>query len=211
MPAPTRPAPPGRASTSRVSLSSRPWPRSSPRPPVVHAVDGLLGRGNALPCDGLQLARTLPPFPRPSAGRPHVDGTTGEPGGRPDSFSLLVGVPLSDQRTASDGALWVWPGSHGEHAAHYRALGPEAYWAGDAGYPDVARAAPRLLAARAGDLILCHHLLGHCPGGVESAPRATAYVRVTSRRHEWRRSLCDWRLDFLPVEEAIHADPPVVG
>ena len=176
-------------------------------PAVTDAVEGLLGPGNALPSHGLQLARTLPPFPRPHAGRPHIDGTTGEPGGRPDSFSLLAGIALTGQLTPADGGLWVWPGSHREHAAHYAARGPEAFWAGDPGFPSVTRAEPVMLAARAGDLILCHYLLGHCPGGVESRVRVTTYLRVTSRRHAWRESMVDWRHDFPPVHEALRADP----
>ena len=63
-----------------------------------------------------QVALNIPPYPhRP--GRPHIDGyRDGQP---PGTFTLLAGLLLTDQRTENGGNLWVWPGTHLRHAAHW--------------------------------------------------------------------------------------------
>ena len=73
-----------------------------------------------------QIAITNPPLiHRPSG--PHLDGLSPkEPDGRPGTFTLLVGVILSDQSEPDCGNLYVWPGTHLVNAAWLRTNGADA-------------------------------------------------------------------------------------
>ena len=63
--------------------------------------------------DHIQVATTVPRWAHVPGG-PHIDGHA--PGqDPPHSFTLLAGVPLTDQRRSQTGNLWVWPGSHLHH------------------------------------------------------------------------------------------------
>ena len=140
---------------------------------------------------------TLPPPPPDKA--MHVDGVACPHLDPADlrTFSLLVGVVLSDVSDERGGALRYLPGGHLSMAEWFRtqwALGMTAqtppHIDADAGTP---------LLGRPGDLLLMHHLVPHAVGRNDLAePRIMAYFRVSHVDHARRRlhALRDPWLDY---------------
>ena len=152
----------------------------------------------------VQVALNIPPFPhRP--GMHHIDGAMPEPYCRPETFTLLVGVLMSDQLDEDAGNLWVWPGTHLAHAEYFRKRGPDAFF--DAGgYPPIQLPEPEQVRGRAGDLLLAHYLLGHNIGGNTSdVVRRAVYFRVKRTGHDrrWREFLQDAWLEYDRVRELV--------
>lgn len=166
------------------------FPNAADEPALLEPLmDAAFGHAEALTEPGLleapqqvQVALNIPPYShRP--GRPHIDAAISEPtpGFRPNSFTLLAGVFVSDQTTENSGNLWVWPGTHRTHAEYFRERGVEMYCA----YPDVKLPEPEQVTARAGDLLLAHYLLGHNIGGnyESDQTRRMLYYRISGRGH----------------------------
>jgi hypothetical protein len=152
----------------------------------------------------MQVTLNIPPFGhRP--GMHHLDGGQGEPDGRPGTFTMLVGVLMSDQLGQDAGNLWVWPGTHLTHAEYFREHGPDAFLAA-AGYPPIRLPAPEQVTGVAGDLVLAHFLLGHNIGGnTSSAVRRAVYCRLKRTGHNprWREFLQDPWLEYDPIRERL--------
>ncbi|HEV8255171.1 MAG TPA: phytanoyl-CoA dioxygenase family protein [Vicinamibacteria bacterium] len=140
---------------------------------------------------------------------PHLDGlhtpTNGVPEGTVRTFTLLVGVLLSDQTAPGMGNLVVWPGSHRLYEEHFRRHGGESLLEG---LPDVPLPPPEPVLGRAGDLVLCHYQLAHT-GGANTSPRVrySVYFRVKAAGHDARRWECLMQLwrewpGLAPVSEA---------
>ncbi|MGI5515711.1 phytanoyl-CoA dioxygenase family protein [Streptomyces sp. CA-106131] len=116
------------------------------------------------------------------------------------TFSLLVGVILSDVSSAQDGALHYQPAGHHTMAGWFRtqwSLGmteqvpPEV---------DHERGVPLLGAP--GDVLLMHHLVPHSVGrNLTPFPRVMAYFRVSHPDHPRRplEALRDPWLDYPPL------------
>jgi ectoine hydroxylase-related dioxygenase (phytanoyl-CoA dioxygenase family) len=166
---------------------------------VLATAEQLTGPGTLEVRPQPRVALNVPPNPHRPGG-PHIDGAAAEPDGRPSTFSLLVGVLLSDQTRDDMGNLWVWPGSHLSHQNYFREHGPdELIRLG--GYIPVALGEPEQVRGRPGDVILAHHLLGHNIGGNTSAVvRRAVYFRLKHRDHDgrWRDCLRDAWADFAP-------------
>jgi hypothetical protein len=153
----------------------------------------------------VQVALTLPPFPhRPGGG--HIDGLNPpDPGGRPNTFTMLAGIVLSDQSRDDMGNLWVWAGSHRRLAAYLAAEGPEALVA-SGGYPPVEHGEPRQVHARPGDVLFASYLLLHNIGGNTSdVLRKTVYYRLKVDGHDatWREYVQYELYEFDPVRAAV--------
>lgn len=165
--------------------------------------ESLTGPGTLEPPWQMQLTLNIPPFPhRP--GMHHLDGAPGEPDGRPGTFTMLVGILMSDQRARDAGNLWVWPGTHLTHAEYFSRHGPDAFLAAG-GYPPIPLPEPEQVTGRAGDLVLAHYLLGHNIGGNTSrAVRRAVYFRLKRTGHDprWRQFLTDPWLDYDVVRGA---------
>src|SRR6185295_3360722 len=75
-----------------------------------------------------QIALAFPQAGPAAPPYPHLDGlptpTNGVPAGEVRSFTLLVGIVLSDVAAPGAGNLTVWPGSHRLYEAHFREPGP---------------------------------------------------------------------------------------
>ena len=144
--------------------------------------EALTGPGLLEAPQQIQVALNIPPFSH-QPGRPHIDASISEPtpGFKPNSFTLLAGVFVTDQTTENSGNLWVWPGTHLTHAEYFRERGVEMYCA----YPDIELPEPEQVTARAGDLLLAHYLLGHNIGGnyESDTTRRMLYYRVSGRGH----------------------------
>lgn len=169
--------------------------------PAFGLAEELTGQGTLEIPGQVQVALNIPPFQhRP--GIPHIDASNPEPVDDPDlsTFTLLAGVLLTDQVAEDSGNLWVWPGTHLAHAAHFRAHGPDAFCA----YPKIDLPEPVQVTGRAGDLLLAHYLLGHNIGGnfASDRIRCALYYRVSARSHASRRErfLQDAWLDYEPVK-----------
>jgi hypothetical protein len=165
----------------------------------AHA-EGLAGPGLLEAPRQVQVALNIPHFShRP--GRPHIDAAVSEPtpGFKPNSFTLLAGVFVTDQLTENSGNLWVWPGTHRTHAEYFRERGVEMYCA----YPDIELPEPEQVTARAGDLLLAHYLLGHNIGGnyESDTTRRMLYYRISGRGHaeEPERILTEPWYEYGPV------------
>ena len=151
--------------------------------------------------DHIQVATTVPRWAHVPGG-PHIDGHA--PGqDPPHSFTLLAGVPLTDQRRSQAGNLWVWPGSHLHHHASSTNGDRRSSWR-----PEATRRCsthrwrcPRRSSSSAarGDLLLAHFLLGHNKGGNTADPvRRTIYYRLSVPGHagRWEQTFLDPWTDY---------------
>ena len=139
-----------------------------------------------------QIALAFPQTGTPEPPYPHLDGlhtpTNGVPAGEVRSFTLLVGVILSDVTTAGAGNLTVWPGSHRLYETYFRERGPKSLLEG---MPKVELPEPVELTGRTGDVVLCHYQLAHAVGANTSPHvRYAVYFRLKSRGHDGRRWDC---------------------
>ncbi|MGH9272720.1 MAG: phytanoyl-CoA dioxygenase family protein [Ilumatobacteraceae bacterium] len=158
--------------------------------------------------DHIQVARTVPPWSHLPGG-PHIDGH-GPGQDPPASFTVLVGVLLTDQHDSQSGNLWVWPGSHLDHERLFRLRGTKVLQrtGGHCTLLDPPATLQPQVAIRGGrgDLVLAHFLLGHNKGGnVASHDRRTIYYRLAVPGHpdRWEQTFLDAWTEYPPVREAL--------
>ncbi|MHB8508530.1 MAG: phytanoyl-CoA dioxygenase family protein [Candidatus Dormibacteria bacterium] len=151
--------------------------------PVRAAVESLIGPGFSTTRP--QIALRFPAADDMGGGPPHIDacpapGTAVEPG-TAYTFSLLVGVFLSELRTNDEGNFTVWPGTHRTYGSYFKQHGAERVLDG---IPRVPLPKPRQLRARPGDVLVAHHQLGHSFDPNRSPNiRYAVYFRVRSANH----------------------------
>lgn len=156
------------------------------RTSIFALAEALLGKGNVLPVEEVQIA---PRFPLPvgEAAPPlsgHLDaagtGTNGYAAGTYSrNFTLLAVVYLVDVPEPDSGNFTVWPRSHIETRDFFRHTGHEILYAGD---PDIELSAePIMLTGSAGDVFLGHHLIQHV-GGHNISPRVR-HALISRMRH----------------------------
>jgi hypothetical protein len=161
------------------------------RTPAFALAESLVGEGNIAPVSSGQIALRFPtmqdPPPLPN---PHLDGmhtpTNGVPAGEILSFTLLLGVMLSDLDRPFAGNLAVWPGTHRIYEHYFRERGPQSLLQG---MPDVPIPPPVQLTGRAGDVVLCHYQLAH---GI--SPNVSPHVRyaIYFRLHHVAHATQKW-------------------
>jgi hypothetical protein len=178
------------------------------RTPAMSLAESLIAPGRFEPPDPIQISLNLPPFQHRPGG-PHMDGLTPpESDGRPGTFTLLVGVLLTDQSEEDAGNLWVWPGSHRKAAAYLRERGTDQL-VKSAPYPPVALSEPRAVTGCAGDLLLAHYMLGHNTGGnLSTMMREAIYFRLRREGHRqrWRDFVQDPLLEFEPLRQMTRSE-----
>ena len=170
---------------------------------VLAAAERLTGSGTLDVRPQPQVALNYPPSPHRPGG-PHIDGGAPEPDGRPSTFTMLVGVLLTDQAHKDMGNLWVWPGSHLSHQDYFREHGHDELLRSGGQLP-IALREPEQVLGRPGDVILAHYLLGHNIGGNTSTEvRRAVYFRLKHRDHDrrWRTCLRDAWADYAPIRAA---------
>lgn len=124
------------------------------------------------------------------------------------TFSLLVGVVLSDISNPASGALRYVPGGHLSMADWFRnqwSLGVT-----DQVPPQIAARQGTPFLGQPGDLLLMHHLVPHAVGrNHTTTPRVMAYFRVSHVDHARRRleALRDPWLDYPPLAEPAERTP----
>ncbi|MFK0193949.1 phytanoyl-CoA dioxygenase family protein [Kitasatospora sp. NPDC090308] len=120
------------------------------------------------------------------------------------TFSLLVGVVLSDITNPEAGALRYQPGGHLAMAEWFRtqwSLGIT-----EQVPPDLDTQAGTPFLGRPGDLLLMHHLVPHAVGrNLGTQPRLMAYFRVEHPDHARRRlqALQNPWLDYQGLPQAV--------
>ncbi|SDX98082.1 Phytanoyl-CoA dioxygenase (PhyH) [Saccharopolyspora shandongensis] len=118
------------------------------------------------------------------------------------TFSLLVGVVLSDIKDPKGGALHYLPGGHLTMArwfANEWSLGMT-----DQVPPEIDREHGTPLLGAPGDVLLMHHLVPHSVAhNLTPLPRVMAYFRVSHPEHATRRleALRDPWLDYPPLTD----------
>jgi hypothetical protein len=160
--------------------------------PAWLLAESLLGEGRVEAVRSGQIALAFPQTEPPEAPYPHLDGlhtpTNGVPAGEVRSFTLLVGVILSDVTGPGAGNLTVWPGSHRRYESYFRDHGPKSLLGG---MPPIALPDPVEVIGRVGDVVLCHYQLAHAVGANTSPHvRYAVYFRLKSRGHDGRRWEC---------------------
>jgi hypothetical protein len=160
--------------------------------PAWLLAESLLGEGRVEAVRSGQIALAFPQTELPEAPYPHLDGlhtpTNGVPAGEVRSFTLLVGVILSDVAGPGAGNLTVWPGTHRRYESYFRDNGPKSLLGG---MPPIALPDPVEVTGRVGDVVLCHYQLAHAVGANTSPHvRYAVYFRLKSRGHDSRRWEC---------------------
>jgi len=160
--------------------------------PAWLLAESLLGEGRVEAVRSGQIALAFPQTEPPEAPYPHLDGlhtpTNGVPAGEVLSFTLLVGVILSDVTGPGAGNLTVWPGSHRRYESYFRDNGPKSLLGG---MPPIALPDPVEVTGSVGDVVLCHYQLAHAVGANTSPHvRYAVYFRLKSRGHDGRRWEC---------------------
>jgi hypothetical protein len=111
---------------------------------------------------------------------PHIDGIptphNGLTGTEIQNFTALVGIFLTEVKTAYAGNFTVWPGSHTILERHFRERGRTAR---NEGMPTIALGSPVQLLARPGDVVFCHYELGHSAApNVSNDDRIAIFFRL---------------------------------
>ncbi len=124
---------------------------------------------------------------------PHIDYHVPS-SDRPNSFTLLVGVLLSDQEDGDAGNVWVWPGSHRLFGEYLPAYGPCSlleHGGSLARATNVRLPRPTPVCGRAGDVLVAHPLLGHTTGpNTSDIMRKAVYFRLRRTDHVQRWEAC---------------------
>ena len=158
--------------------------------------------------DHIQVAITVAPWSHVPGG-PHIDGH-GPGQDPPESFTMLAGILLTDQRESQSGNLWVWPGSHLVHERLFRDRGSKVLQQ-TGGHstlldPPALLGAPVPITGGRGDLVLAHFLLGHNKGGNASPRmRRTIYYRlaVPGHRARWEQTFLDAWTEYPPLRRTL--------
>lgn len=134
--------------------------------PVMEIAESLMGQGNVLP---VERAKPYPRFPLPvgedpPAPRGHLDGIGNGSNGMAKGvyrrgFTAFAVIYLADVPEPNSGNFTVWPKSHRFFADYFQREGYEVL---ANGIPQVdLPEGPRMITAKAGDLIIAHHQIFH--------------------------------------------------
>ena len=182
------------------------------RTPVKALAESMIGAGKVSPVARGQIAVRFPLLDDPPpALRPHLDGLysphNGVPAGELRSFTLLVGIALSDVTTAYAGNLAVWPGTHRLYEDYFRDNGTDILQRdGAEGMPPIVMPQPELMIARAGDAFLVHYQVAHTAApNVSPHPRYAIYFRLHHVDHEAQRfeALTDIWMEWDGMREIV--------
>lgn len=139
------------------------------RTPIISLVEDLLGRGNVLPVEHVQIAPRFPlsPDQGPQPYDGHLDGIGVGTNGMAQGvyvrhFTILAVVYLVDVPEPESGNFMVWPHSHIEFQDYFRQVGHAVLGQGIP-HIDLTREGI-MITGSAGDVILAHHQLQHTAG-----------------------------------------------
>jgi hypothetical protein len=174
------------------------------RTPAADYARQLIGEIKAV--SGAQIALRFPtPGDPPTVHGPHLDGmytpTNGVPAGTIASFTMLLGVMLSDVPEPFMGNLAVWPGTHRIFERYFCEHGPEALLEG---MPPIEMPKPVQMLGRAGDIVLCHYQLAHTIAQNASPHiRYALYFRLHETQHaaNWKQAMTDIWLEWAGMRD----------
>jgi ectoine hydroxylase-related dioxygenase (phytanoyl-CoA dioxygenase family) len=176
--------------------------------PALGLAESMIGAGQIAPATHGQIALRFPTMQDPPAApRPHLDGmhtpTNGVPAGEIYSFTMLLGVLLSDLHGPFAGNLAVWPGTHHIYERYFRERGPQSLLNG---MPDVPIPEPVQLTGAAGDIVLCHYELAHgVATNVSPHVRYAIYFRLSHVQHasqKWDAMTNIW-MEWAGLQELV--------
>lgn len=157
----------------------------------------------------VQVATNIPVWSHIPGG-PHIDNHVVDADVDPGSFTLLAGIYLVDESQPVSGNLWVWPGSHRDHARLFQERGVNAlvptFGHSMSLDPPLELADPVEIRAERGDLLLAHFLLGHNSGGNETdRVRRILYYRLACEDHRarWKETFLDPWTEYPRVRASI--------
>lgn len=185
------------------------------RSSVLDSAEQLVSPGTlAFATNHIQVATTVPPWSHVPGG-PHIDGH-GPGEDPPGSFTLLVGVLLTDQSVPQSGNLWVWPGSHLAHQRLFQERGTRVLQT-SGGHstaldPPLTLSKQRPILGGRGTVVLAHFLLGHNKGGnVLPTVRRTIYYRLAVPGHSerWEQTFLDPWTEYPPITRLRDPERPV--
>jgi hypothetical protein len=152
-----------------------------------------------------QVLLDVPPDPRQPTG-PALDGMSPlEADGRPGTYSMLLGVFLTDHDAPDTGGTWVWPGTHMGAAAYLAQHGADKL-ATYAPYPHIDLPEPVQVLGRKNDIFIAHYLLGRSPAANLSGKTSRMlYFRLTCDKHKrtWQQAVTDPFFEFESVRKAM--------
>ena len=174
--------------------------------PASQLAQTLIGKGKVKPVGGGQIALRFPGMQaHPAEPHPHLDGmytpTNGVPEGKIASFTMLLGVMLSDVSAPFSGNLAVWPGTHRLYENYFREHGPESLFTG---MPPVDLLQPVHMLGKAGDVVLCHYQLAHAAvQNVSPHVRYAIYFRLHHINHDaqWKEAMTNIWLEWDGMQE----------
>ena len=186
--------------------------------PVKLLAESAIGPGKLNPVQGGQIAVRFPLLDDPPpALRPHLDGRysphNGVPAGELRSFTMLVGIALSEVTTDYAGNLVVWPGTHRQFEQYFRDNGHDFMTRGDAeDMPPIDMPQAQQMTARPGDAFLVHYQVAHTAApNVSPHPRYAIYFRLSHVDHKDQRfeTLTDIWQEWDGMREIVaqHVDP----
>lgn len=178
--------------------------------PAAPLAESLIGEKKIKRIESGQIAlRFSTIHDKPSEPHPHLDGmyspNNGVPKGRILSFTMLLGVMLSDVSEDFAGNLAVWPGTHHLYERYFREHGPESLLDG---MPPVTLPQPVQLTGQAGDVVLCHYQLAHgVAQNVSPHVRYAIYFRLHHFNHEaqWKQAMTNLWLEWDGMRELARA------
>lgn len=170
---------------------------------IVDLAEGLIGHDAVEVSPDAQVALNFP-------GHNHIPGGGHLDGWNPPqtrwTFTMLVGILLSDQESPNMGNLWLWPGTHITHGAFFREHGADSMLTIPHNSPPIQLPEATQFLGRAGDVILAHYLLAHNIGGnMSDRLRYAAYFRIRRTGHDdrWREAMENEWLEWDGVRAAL--------
>ena len=184
--------------------------------PAWSLAELLIGAGKIKPVRGGQIALRFPTMQDPpSPPHAHLDGmyspNNGVPQGELRTFTMLVGIVLSDVVEPYAGNLAIWPGTHRRYERYFREHGPDSLLAG---MPDVELPPAEQLIAQAGDIVLCHYQLAHgITANMSPNPRYAIYFRLTHVDHDanWRACMTDIWQEWAGMQDFVQQEEPIAA
>ena len=162
--------------------------------------------------DHIQIALNIPPNAHRPGG-PHIDGHVQQRTDQvaPDSFTLLVGIFLSDETEARQrsalGVAGIAPRARSALPRTWRRTRSMETGGHITMLSDPPRlAAPTPVTGRRGDLLLAHFLLGHNTGpNLTTTTRRMLYYRLgcPTHRSRWAATFLDALTEYEPVRRAM--------
>lgn len=159
--------------------------------PVKALAESMIGVGKVNPVTAGQIAVRFPLLDDPPpALSPHLDGRysphNGVPKGELHSFTLLVGIALSEVTTDYAGNLVAWPGTHRLFEQYFRENGTEFMTRDDSVETlPLEMPQPQMMTARPGDAFFVHYQVAHAAApNISPHPRYAIYFRLRHVDHK---------------------------